>query len=97
MQQQAIVPSVITCNALISACEQSTLIKQAFEVLWALRRRGALSAAATAYSVLTSARETGMQPEGALLDSAQYSKVAGEAHVEKRRGDSVQHWYMQAE
>ena len=40
MQRQGLLPTVITYNALISACEKGMQAKQALEMFYAMQRQG---------------------------------------------------------
>ena len=65
MQQQGVVPDVITYNALISTCEKGKQPQRALEVFQAMQQQGVVPDVIT-YSALISACEKGKQPQQAL-------------------------------
>ena len=65
MQQQGIVPNIITYNAVISACEKGKQPERALEILDKMQQQRIVPNIIT-YSALISACEKGKQPERAL-------------------------------
>ena len=61
MRQHGVVPNVVACNALISACGKGNQPVCAFEVFQTLKQQG-LVPDAISYSALISACEKGKQP-----------------------------------
>ena len=66
MQQQGVVPEVITYNALISACEKGKQDERAMRIFEAMQQQGVMPEVIT-YNALISACEKGTQPELSLI------------------------------
>ena len=65
MRRAGVVPSVITCSALMSARENGRQLAQSLELLQAMRQQGVV-ANITTYAVLISKCEKGKQPAPAM-------------------------------
>ena len=62
MQQQSMVPNIITYSALISACEKGKQPERALELFEAMKQQGVVPDVIT-YNALISACEKGEQPD----------------------------------